>query len=1043
MSCKEALIKVLRPVCKYALAIFLSLCILIFAINIDALVGMSNKEIVKELSQGWSFLQIKRGEAIKALKALGQQDQNYLLLEITEKRVEPAQALIFTVQKIVDVLEGIFTTAEYIDFLKRNVETVADLIVYLEGIGIYHIAKEYLNSTSITFNIVLKHELNTFFEGMKRKCNDGNFRTALLNTLIQVDFPNDPERVEEICRQIEDDKQRIKTALGLDKEPPKPDPCPECSVIPDRLKFVAREFGSNPQAQTIKIKGPVGTSWEIRHLAEARDKLPSWLKLSKSAGVLTSSKEEEIVISVQIYDLKADPTRNYLSYFSHFFFVRFPEKPSKEIPVYIDLEIKPKCSASPKLELRRRSSEPRWIDVYWKNFTPFEDLISYLERRSPDRFPFKPLRFQTNSYGNHEFTIDTEKLPSGKYYIWAEDTCTPGGKKTSQRTFVVKEQNICKTNPLACVDVSPPLEEDFLSCAAGEDGIIDDLEIVEILNAWQKQKDYKGCGVPTDEDYMRALGLWIKRQPVDENPTLNQEFKIVRHGTTEDFLGSCPTTVKNIFSSEDEAAMAFVELAGNYKGREVRFDFFDPQGNLHTTGSQTMQQSSCAAVGVRIRNTLAAALLGQWTVKIYIDDKFQFQDTFTIRAVDTDGDGIPDNQDRCPNQQGSVNNNGCPENRSPIISSLTYEPANPTPDDIIYFVVTASDPDGDPLTYEWYLNGVKQINATMEIVQWTNPSEGNYTMMVMVYDNKGEKAQQSVTFTVQKRRTQMPQITSIGIPSSLILETPTEWQLGFADPEGDVNWVQFEVLRESNWQDDGGWDPQVNGIKQGIIRVITKCRTPGTVNGRIWLRDAKGNQSQYYYYSYQCESGGGAIILRAYYKSECPVCVGDYCYDFPSVKCVTFEWQYGANNVLLFEIKSMYTDKSGYSETLNQVNPVIREYSEMLTEDKKVCVQVRAQTAQGFTNWSNKVCATVNAITPSSRWKPELSNKVVMAKVQIFTLSGKLVYATDWGDPRRLEWDLKDYRNLPIANGVYLVVITASDIHGLIHQEIKKIVVLR
>ncbi|MEO0228325.1 MAG: GH25 family lysozyme [candidate division WOR-3 bacterium] len=597
---------------------------------------------------------------------------------------------------------------------------------------------------------------------------------------------------------------------------------------------------------------------------------------------------------------------------------------------------------------------------------------------------------------------------------------------------------------------TPTLSENFLICAAGVDKIIDDSEIVWLLDAWQKQKDYQGCGVPTDDDYMKALALWIKRQPVDENPIIQEEFKIVRHGTTEDFFEDCPKATKNSFSSEDKVAMAFIELTGNYKGREVRFDFFDPQGNLYTSASKIMQQSPCAAVGVLIRNAPVATLLGQWTVKIYINEKFQFQDTFTIQPidVDTDDDGIPDKNDRCPVQAGPASNNGCPENRPPVISSLTYEPESPTPDDTIYFEARASDPDGDPLTYEWYLNGVKQTTATAASVQWARPTEGNHTMTVKVFDNKGGKGEASVTFRVQKKRSQAPQITFIGIPNEITINIPTSWQLSFYDPEGDVNWIRFEQLVNSNWVSAGEWDPQVSRETRGTIGIKTTCNSLGTVIGRVLLKDAAGNSSDYYEYSYQCVPDEfppppETIILRAYYKSECPVCVGDYCYEFPSVKCVVFTWQYEATDVLLFEIKSMYTDSSGYSETLNRVNPVIKEYTEMLTEDKKVCVQVRAQTSSGYTNWSNKVCATVYAITPSSRWHPELSSKVIMAKIQIFTLGGQLVYSTDFGDPKRLEWDLKDYRNLPIANGVYLVVITTNDIYGLTHREAKKIFVLR
>jgi len=86
----------------------------------------------------------------------------------------------------------------------------------------------------------------------------------------------------------------------------------------------------------------------------------------------------------------------------------------------------------------------------------------------------------------------------------------------------------------------------------------------------------------------------------------------------------------------------------------------------------------------------------------------------------------------------------------PPTVALTYSPGNPTPDDTIYFDATASDPDGDPLTYRWFLNGVEQTRATAPNVQWTNPTEGTYIMRVVVSDGKGGIAEDSVEFTVSR-----------------------------------------------------------------------------------------------------------------------------------------------------------------------------------------------------------------------------------------------------------------------------------------------------
>lgn len=87
------------------------------------------------------------------------------------------------------------------------------------------------------------------------------------------------------------------------------------------------------------------------------------------------------------------------------------------------------------------------------------------------------------------------------------------------------------------------------------------------------------------------------------------------------------------------------------------------------------------------------------------------------------------------------------ENRPPTVR-LSYSPANPTPNDTIYFQANASDPDGDPLTYKWFLNDVEQTKATAPSVQWANPAPGTYTMRVVVSDGKGGMAEDSVEVTV-------------------------------------------------------------------------------------------------------------------------------------------------------------------------------------------------------------------------------------------------------------------------------------------------------
>jgi len=86
------------------------------------------------------------------------------------------------------------------------------------------------------------------------------------------------------------------------------------------------------------------------------------------------------------------------------------------------------------------------------------------------------------------------------------------------------------------------------------------------------------------------------------------------------------------------------------------------------------------------------------------------------------------------------------ENRPPIVT-LDYSPENPVAGEEIIFTAEAFDPDGDPLTYEWYLNDNK-LAPESSSVRWNDPSEGEHTVRVVVLDGRGGADEDSVTFLV-------------------------------------------------------------------------------------------------------------------------------------------------------------------------------------------------------------------------------------------------------------------------------------------------------
>ena len=92
---------------------------------------------------------------------------------------------------------------------------------------------------------------------------------------------------------------------------------------------------------------------------------------------------------------------------------------------------------------------------------------------------------------------------------------------------------------------------------------------------------------------------------------------------------------------------------------------------------------------------------------------------------------------------------GCtPANQPPVISSLTASEGRVSPSDSCQVKCTASDPDGDELSYTWSASG--DISGEGSVVTWTAPpAPGDYTIAVIVTDGKGGEATTQLTLGVE------------------------------------------------------------------------------------------------------------------------------------------------------------------------------------------------------------------------------------------------------------------------------------------------------
>ena len=134
-------------------------------------------------------------------------------------------------------------------------------------------------------------------------------------------------------------------------------------------------------------------------------------------------------------------------------------------------------------------------------------------------------------------------------------------------------------------------------------------------------------------------------------------------------------------------------------------------------------------------------------------------------------------------------------NHRPAITSLETEPERVIPSGSCQIACTASDADGDELSYNWSASG-GEINGEGAMVTWTAPdSAGSYNATVTVTDGRGGEAMSQVTITV--RANKPPTITSLiadadwTTPSGSIQVMCTA-----SDPEGDE--LSYE------WATDGG-----------------------------------------------------------------------------------------------------------------------------------------------------------------------------------------------------------------------------------------------
>jgi hypothetical protein len=168
-------------------------------------------------------------------------------------------------------------------------------------------------------------------------------------------------------------------------------------------------------------------------------------------------------------------------------------------------------------------------------------------------------------------------------------------------------------------------------------------------------------------------------------------------------------------------------------------------------------------------------------------------------------------------------------NHDPIIVSLLSKPERATPSGTVQVVCTASDPDGDELSYDWSASA-GELSGDGNTVTWSAPaSEGSYSVAVAVTDGRGGEAMDYKAITV--RTNNPPTITTLTAAENWT--TPlgaVQVACTASDPDGDE--------LSYNWTVTGG---NISGT--GAVVNWIAPQAVGTYNITVVVTDGYGGEA--------------------------------------------------------------------------------------------------------------------------------------------------------------------------------------------------------
>ena len=129
---------------------------------------------------------------------------------------------------------------------------------------------------------------------------------------------------------------------------------------------------------------------------------------------------------------------------------------------------------------------------------------------------------------------------------------------------------------------------------------------------------------------------------MEKKPPFNFEGTTLSKGIDDTETIGVPLEPTTTFNTEDGEAIALVKLENLSGKHTLRWDWYDPKGNLYySTGDFPLETSrgkylreATAWHRLSIQGDPAAGYPGDWEVKIFLDDKLKQRKLFVLKAID-------------------------------------------------------------------------------------------------------------------------------------------------------------------------------------------------------------------------------------------------------------------------------------------------------------------------------------------------------------------------------------------------------------------------